>query len=94
MFFGVPNLGLRHQQLCVAVKGRPNAGLVEGLQVDDDSEPKDFLKELKQRFKDCFEQQDPGFDVLAYYEREESPTIEVCTDSSFEYTLADLCLVG
>lgn len=42
LFFGVPNLGLRHKQLRTIVQGNPNKALIESLIVDNDSEPSEY----------------------------------------------------
>jgi hypothetical protein len=75
LFFGVPNLGLRNDQLRSMVKGQPNERLINDLVVDKDSEPSPFLSSLSRRFADCSE--DQGFKVISFYERKESPTLTV-----------------
>lgn len=50
LFFGVPNLGLRQEQLCSIVKGKPNERLIRDLVVDRDSEPHPFLNWLTNDF--------------------------------------------
>lgn len=75
MFFGVPNLGLRNEQLCQLVDGQPNKPFVESLVTDQDSEPSHYLTELRQKFlRTCKRQQ---FGIVSYYEREASPTVQV-----------------
>jgi hypothetical protein len=76
IFFGVPNNGMRSEQLSNVVKGRPNEFLVRDLKVDDDHEASPFLALLAQRFKICFESQSPSFEIVAFFETEESPTVE------------------
>jgi hypothetical protein len=75
LFFGVPNLGLRNDQLKSIVKGQPNERLINDLAVDKDSEPSPFLSSLSRRFADCCKNQ--GFEVISFYERRESPTLTV-----------------
>jgi hypothetical protein len=75
LFFGVPNLGLRNDQLRSIVKGQPNERLINDLAVDKDSEPSPFLSSLSRRFADCCKNQ--GFEVISFYERRESPTLMV-----------------
>jgi hypothetical protein len=75
LFFGVPNLGLRNDQLGSMVKGQPNERLINDLVVDKDSEPSPFLSSLSRRFADCCKSQ--GFKVISFYERRESPTLTV-----------------
>ena len=75
IFFGVPNLGLRNDQLRSMVKGQPNERLINDLVVDKDSEPSPFLSGLSRRFADCCKNQ--GYKVISFYERRESPTLMV-----------------
>jgi hypothetical protein len=75
LFFGVPNLGLRNDQLRSMVKGQPNERLINDLVVDKDSEPSPFLSGLSRRFADCCKNQ--GYKVISFYERRESPTLMV-----------------
>ena len=77
LFFGVPNLGLRNSQLQTMVVGQPNAHLVRDLVVDKDSEPSSYLKELGWKFMECCKTQEPRYEIMSYYERRESPTVEV-----------------
>lgn len=89
VFFGVPNRGLRHEQLCPAVKGQPNESLVNEIQVDRESDPSPYLKLLGQRFKNCFEQHKPSVEVVAYYELHETPTLQVSLPSLKDVVLSD-----
>lgn len=75
LLFGVPNLGMRNDQLRSIVKGQPNERLINDLVVDKDSEPSPFLSSLSRRFADCCMNQ--GFKVISFYERSESPTVMV-----------------
>ena len=77
LFFGVPNLGLRNSQLQTMVIGQPNAHLVRDLVVDKDSEPSSYLKELSRKFMKCCKTQEPRYEIVSYYERRESPIVEV-----------------
>ncbi|KAM5342890.1 hypothetical protein ACJ41O_013856 [Fusarium nematophilum] len=52
LFFGVPNLGLRNDQLRTLVRGQPNEALIHDLLVDNDSEPSAFLKRLADQFSE------------------------------------------
>nr|KMM72211.1 hypothetical protein CPAG_08509 [Coccidioides posadasii RMSCC 3488] len=52
LLFGVPNLGLRNEQLSSIVKGQPNEGLIRDLVVDRDSEPSPFLKRISGQFSE------------------------------------------
>ena len=77
VFFGVPNLGLRQRQLQAMIVDQPNTHLVRDLVVDDDSEPSSYLKELSRKFIDCCKAQSPMYEILSYYERRASATVEV-----------------
>ena len=74
LFFGVPNLGLRNEQLISIVRGRPNQVLVRDLVVDNDSEPSPFLKRISDQFSDCCKGQ---YKVISFFERKLSPTVQV-----------------
>ena len=75
LLFGVPNLGMRNDQLRSIVKGQPNKRLINDLVIDKDCEPSSFLSSLSRRFADyCLNQ---GFEVISFYERSESPTVIV-----------------
>jgi hypothetical protein len=75
ILFGVPNQGLRNEQLKAMVAGQPNEQLVRDLIVDSDSEASPYLKSLNQRFLDGFKSRD--LHILCYFERKLSKTIEV-----------------
>ena len=77
IFFGVPNLGLRNEQLRGMVDGQPNEQLVHDLQVMENSEPTPFLRELGQKFIGACKEQKPEFKIISYYEQRMSPTVEV-----------------
>src|SRR5436305_14754537 len=66
LFFGVPNLGLRHEQLRGMVDGQPNEQLVHDLQVMKNSEPTPFLRELGLKFIGACKEQKPGFKIISY----------------------------
>ena len=76
LFFGVPNLGLRNSQLETMVVGQPNARFVRDLIVDNESEPSSYLKELSRKFIKCSMVQDPKYQIVSYYERRASRTVE------------------
>lgn len=75
MFFGVPNLGLRNDQLCKLVDGQPNEQLIKNLVTDKDSKHSPYLNELCQKFLRTCRAQD--FKIVSYYERKTSPTVQV-----------------
>ncbi|RDW85549.1 hypothetical protein BP5796_03874 [Coleophoma crateriformis] len=51
IFFGVPNLGLRHEQLRTMVGKKPNKKLVDDLITTNETEASTYLSELKQKFE-------------------------------------------
>ncbi|KAF6804014.1 ankyrin repeat-containing protein [Colletotrichum plurivorum] len=73
LFFGVPNLGLRNDQLRTLVRGQPNEALMHDLLVDNDSEASTFLKRLADQFAESCKDQ---YRVMSFYERVLSPTLE------------------
>ena len=81
VFFGVPNLGLRHQELLSTVIGRkPSERLIRDLIVDQDSEASPLLRELDEKFKRCAKAQE--LHVVSFYETKASHTVEVCAHPS------------
>lgn len=74
LFFGVPNLGLRNEQLMTIVWGQPNQSLIHDLKVDDDTEPSTYLKSMSDQFSECCKDKYP---VVSFFERQRSPTVEV-----------------
>ncbi|KAH7130945.1 hypothetical protein EDB81DRAFT_129655 [Dactylonectria macrodidyma] len=90
LLFGVPNLGLRQEQLRSIVKGRPNESLISDLVVDNDSEPSPFLRRISANFSECCKGK---YKVLSFYEREKSPTVERRPDGSLAATGQKVLLV-
>lgn len=70
----MPNLGLRNEQLQTLVQGQPNQSLIDNLLVDNDSEPKAFLKRLAEQFSGSCK---GYYRVVTFFERTLSPTLEV-----------------
>ncbi|KAI1274336.1 hypothetical protein F5Y07DRAFT_390609 [Xylaria sp. FL0933] len=83
LFFGVPNLGLRYEQLRALVRCRPNERLVESLIVDSDSEPSAYLKRITDQFASTFEGQ---YTFINFYELNLSPIIDVHDDGTITKT--------
>ena len=79
VLFGVPNHGLRNEQLRAMVEDKPSKQLVHDLVVDKDEEATPLLKELASKFFKCSRQQD--FGILSFYEREKSGTYVVSRNS-------------
>lgn len=75
VLLGVPNLGLRHNQLQVVVKAQPNEGFVRDLQVQPDGEASQFLSSLTREFSALDERRRPPFEIVSYYETMSSPTV-------------------
>ncbi|KAL8907863.1 MAG: hypothetical protein Q9171_005688 [Xanthocarpia ochracea] len=83
LFFGVPNHGLRNEQLKSIVQGQPNEALIRDLTVDDDSEPSAFLKRISNQFSECCKGQ---YKVIAFFERQRSPTVQLQQDGTLTKT--------
>ncbi|KAJ6033774.1 hypothetical protein N7444_011545 [Penicillium canescens] len=77
LFFGVPNLGLRNEQLRTLVQGQPNKALIDSLLVDNDSEPSLFLKRIADQFSESCK---GHYRVVTFFERTLSPTLERSKD--------------
>ncbi|KZL84934.1 ankyrin repeat-containing protein [Colletotrichum incanum] len=73
LFFGVPNLGLRNDQLRTLVRGQPNEALMHDLLVDNDSEASTFLKRLADQFSESCK---GHYRVMSFFERMLSSTLE------------------
>ena len=74
LFFGVPHLGLRNEQLKSIVQGQPNESLISNLVVDLDSEPSAFLDRISAHFSELYRGK---YRMVNFYERKESPTVQV-----------------
>ncbi|KAK2035755.1 hypothetical protein LZ31DRAFT_601892 [Colletotrichum somersetense] len=83
LFFGVPNLGLRNDQLRTLVRGQPNEALIHDLLVDNDSEPSNFLKRLADQFSESCK---GHYRVVSFFERTLSPTLELHKDKVWRKT--------
>ncbi|KAI0437727.1 hypothetical protein F4803DRAFT_570483 [Xylaria telfairii] len=83
LFFGVPNLGLRYDQLLTIVQGKPNRALIESLVVDRDSEPSEYLRRITDQFSPDFEGK---YVIISIFERSYSPTIKVHADGTLSKT--------
>jgi hypothetical protein len=77
VFMGVPNLGLKHDQLETVVKGRRNEGFVRDLLVRSDGEASQFLSHLTREFSDLDRRRSLPFEIVSYYETKSSPTVVV-----------------
>ena len=75
VFFGVPNLGLRHDQLRTMAESKASETLIRDLVVDRDGEQSSLLKEMGKKFYDLCKSQ--HLHVDSYYERILSPAAEV-----------------
>ncbi|KAJ2985996.1 hypothetical protein NUW58_g5244 [Xylaria curta] len=79
LFFGVPNHGLRNDQLSSLVKGQPNGSLIRDLLVDRDTEPSTFLKRISGEFAESCRDR---YLVVSFYELKPSPIIQKQSNGS------------
>jgi hypothetical protein len=77
VFMGVPNLGLKHDQLETVVKGQRNESFVRDLLVRSDGEASQFLSYLTSEFSDLDKRRSLPFEIVSYYETVSSPTVVV-----------------
>jgi len=83
VFMGVPNLGLKHNQLETVVKGRRNEGFVRDLLVRSDGEASQFLTYLTDEFSDLDKRRSLPFEIVSYYETVSSPTVVESNNGHF-----------
>ena len=75
IFFGVPNLGLQHDELISIVEGQPNEVLIRDPVVDPySSEPSPLMKRISSQFSEHYKHLRY---VVLYFETQQSPTVEV-----------------
>lgn len=79
ILLGVPNLGLRHEQLSTVVAGQPNEGFVRDLLTQTDGEASQYLNSLTKSFARICKEQQPPWRIISYYEKLRSHTIAVTT---------------
>jgi hypothetical protein len=77
VFMGVPNLGLRHNQLKTIIEGQSNEGLITDLIVKPDGEASNFLSHLTSEFAALDGRRSLPFEIISYYETLSSPTVVV-----------------
>ena len=82
VFFSVPNLGLRHEQLREMAKSNPMENLIKDLLVDNDSEQSALLETLRKRFHTLCKAQELRIDI--YYERRKGLTVKVSSQHFLE----------
>ena len=75
VFFGVPNLGLRHEQLRTIINGQPNEDLIRSLVVSRDSEPSQYLDRLHKEFQQSSTHRDSP--MVLFFETRPTKTVEV-----------------
>ncbi|KAI0163841.1 hypothetical protein GGR57DRAFT_497931 [Xylariaceae sp. FL1272] len=90
LFFGVPNHGLRNEQLLSLVDGQPNKPLIRSLVVDKDTEPSEFLDRLSRDFAKCCKDQ---YYIVSFYERKKSRVVEIQPDGTLDRTGAPVLMV-
>ncbi|KAK2017089.1 hypothetical protein LZ32DRAFT_577078, partial [Colletotrichum eremochloae] len=81
LFFGVPNLGLRNDQLMTMIRGQPNEALVHDLIVNNDFEASTFLKRLADQFSESCKDH---YRVMSFFERMLSPTIQLSPEGNWQ----------
>ena len=74
VFFGVPNLGLRHEQLATIVGGQANEELIRSLVVSRDIEPSQYLDRLHKDFQQSFTFADSP--LVLFFETKPTKTVE------------------
>ncbi|KAI0164334.1 hypothetical protein GGR52DRAFT_585622 [Hypoxylon sp. FL1284] len=79
LFFGVPNFGLRSEQLETIVEGRPALNLIRDLVVDSDSMPSSYLKRISNDFSNCCQGQ---YRVVSFYETRLSSILQKQADGT------------
>lgn len=96
VLMGVPNLGLRHDQLRTVVNGQPNENFVRDLLARPDEEPSQYLSRLTDDFARLCGQQQQSWRIVSYYERLKSPTLLASASTShvFRHPLLTLRLTG
>jgi hypothetical protein len=77
VFMGVPNLGLKHNQLKTVVQGQRNEHFVRDLVVNSDGEASQILSLLTSEFSDLDKRRSLPFEIVSYYETVSSPTVLV-----------------
>jgi len=75
ILLGVPNLGLKHEQLRTVVQGQPNEGFVKDLLIQSDGEASQFLYHLTREFAQLCKQRQRAWSIISYYETMRSSTI-------------------
>lgn len=77
ILLGVPNLGLKHEQLRTVVQGQPNEGFIKDLLIQSDGEASQFLTHLTREFAQLCKQRQRPWKIISYYETMRSFTIAV-----------------
>lgn len=78
IFFGVPNSGIRFEELITVVKGKRSHNFVSGLLSDEDTDAPEILSALSRSFGNIVDRfPDKGLDILCYYETKKTQTIRV-----------------
>ncbi|KAI9773682.1 MAG: hypothetical protein M1840_006956 [Geoglossum simile] len=91
VFFGVPNQGIRYEELMGMVEGKRSEEFVRGLLTDKDAEMSDVLSALNRDFgraQNCFRHgEQVGLDMLCYYEKLKTPASEAGSSHPVERLL-------
>ena len=94
ILFGVPNEGIRFEELIDMVEGKRSEAFVLGLLPDNDTEMSDILSALNRDFGRCFEQfkrrKRDGINILCYYETDPTRTSNVSLAVVAKWRYTDL----
>lgn len=77
VLLGVPNLGLKNDELATAVCGQPNQNFIRDLMVREDGEASQFLQHLMEDFAYLDRHRSPPFEIVSYYETMLTSTVKV-----------------
>uniref|UniRef100_A0A8H7TTK4 DUF676 domain-containing protein n=1 Tax=Bionectria ochroleuca TaxID=29856 RepID=A0A8H7TTK4_BIOOC len=102
VFFGVPNLGLKHENLKKITREHLNKQLILNLSIDTESEPTSYLQGLQEKFISCHRKQKPPMKIISFYEEKKTPTVAVdntgklgrAGESCFMVTKESACRIG
>ena len=87
VLMGVPNLGLKHDQLRTVVNGKPNENFVTDLVTRrTDGQPSQYLARLTEDFARLCGLRQQSWRIVSYYEMLRSPTISASASKSHGIT--------
>ena len=88
IFFGVPNQGIRFEELIGMVEGKRSEEFVRRLLPDEDAESSDILRSLSRdfgRIQKDFGGGAKGLDIVCYYETQKTRVSEVSSEYLLTY---------